>query len=118
MKNKDKEEMLFSSASLEDLIKMKIENELNEELAKSNVKPSRKVYTDIKDVPQYLIFSAKATYKLFNRRNKTETFINGLQAEALIGTEHAVREKVYAGKLSAFATDEAYVKFEKACETV
>jgi superfamily II RNA helicase len=118
MENKDTEEMLFSNASLEDLIKMKIENELNEELTKLNTKPSYKVYTDIKDVPRELIFSAKATYKLFNRRNKTETFINGLQAEALIGTEHAIRAKVSTGELSAFATDDAYVKFEKACETV
>jgi superfamily II RNA helicase len=118
MKNKDTEEMLLTNSSLEDLIKMKIETELNEEIAKSTAKPTRKVYTDIKDVPRELIFSPKATYKLFNRRNKTETFINGVQAEALIGTAHAIREKVSQGLMSAFATDDAYVKFEKACETV
>ncbi len=118
MKNKDKEEMLLSGASLEDLIKMKIENELNEELAKSHKRLEKKTYTDLSEVPKHLIFSAKSTWRLFNRRNKTETFINGIQAEALIGVEHAVREKVTQGTLSAFATDEAYVKFERAQEIV
>ena len=118
MKNKDKEEMLFSGASLEDLIKMKIENELNEELAKSHKKLEKKVYVELSEVPKELIFSTKSTWRLFNRRNKTETFINGIQAEALIGLEHSVREKISQGLLGAFATDEAYVKFERAQEIV
>lgn len=106
--------MLFSSASLEDLIKMKIEDELREEMERAKQKPEKRTYTDISQVPKALIFSTQSTYKLFNRNNKTETYINGLQAEALIGTQHAVREKVAQGLLGAFATDDAYVKFEKA----
>ena len=113
IKNINSEEMLLNSASLEDLIRMKIENELNEELEKSKIKPEKKTYNDIAEVPKELIFSVNATYKLFNRRTKCETYINGIQAEALIGLQHCVREKMLQGCLGAFATDDAYVKFER-----
>jgi hypothetical protein len=114
MKNKDTEQMLLNNASLEDLIKMKIENELNEEFRRSRENPERKTYTDISQVPKSLIFSAHATYRLFNRKNKTETFINGIQAEGLIGVQQEIREKLAQGLLNAFVTDDAYVKFESA----
>ncbi|MDR1168824.1 MAG: hypothetical protein LBK53_08075 [Heliobacteriaceae bacterium] len=112
MKNKDTEQMLLTGASLEDLIKMKMENELDEELEKAKQQPEKRVYTDISEVPCGLIFSAKATYKLFNRKNKTNTFINGIQAEALIGIQHALRQKISQGLLDAFVADDVYVKFE------
>ncbi len=114
MKNKDTEEMLLNNASLEELIRIKIENELDEEFRRSKEKPVKKTYTDIAQVPTELIFSANSTYRLFNRRNKTETFINGIQAEALIGLQHEVRQKISSGQLNAFVTDDAYVKFERA----
>jgi len=112
-KNNDVEEMLLSNASLEDLIKMKIENELREELERSKQKPEKRTYTDISEVPHDLIFSKYATYRVFNKNTKCETFINGIQAEALIGVQHAVREKVSQGLLNAFATEDTYVKFER-----
>ena len=45
--------------------------------------------------------------------NKTETYINGMQAEAMIGLQSSVREKVKNGQMDAFSTDGAYVKFEQ-----
>lgn len=113
MKNKDKEEMLLTGASLEELIKMKIEKEFMEDLKRSKQKPKKKVYTDIKKVPQNKIFSKEAVYKYFNRNTKCETNINGIQAEALIGVENQIREKMLKGELSAFTTDDAYIKFER-----
>jgi len=112
-KNNDVEEMLLSNASLEDLIKIKIENELRDELERSKQKPKKRTYTDISEVPHDLIFSKHATYRVFNRNTKCETFVNGIQAEALIGVQHTVREKVSQGLLNAFATEDAYVKFER-----
>ena len=53
-------------------------------------------------------------FKLYNRLNKTETYINGTQADAMIGIQHGIREKILDGTLTAFSTDDAYVKFEKA----
>lgn len=114
MKNDDAEELLLKNASLEDLIKMKIEKEFMEDLKKSQDEPKAKVYTEIKDLPREKIFSKDSVFRCFNRNSKCETFINGIQAEALIGIQNSIREKILKGELSAFTTDDAYVKFEKA----
>lgn len=117
-KSQNIEEMLLTGASLDDLIRMKIEAEFKSEIEnaqKEKISNNKKIYTEIKDVPKELIFSKLAIYKLFNRTTKQETFINGVQAEALIGLQNNVREKFLNGEMSAFSTDEAYVKFEKVC---
>lgn len=110
----DLEQRLLSHASLDELIKMKMEEELNNELKKAKEKPQRQIITDISKVPTDLIFSKKSVYRIFNRTNKIETFINGLQAEALLGVQNAMREKIKTGQMDAFSTDTAYVKFEQA----
>lgn len=114
MKQNDAEQMLLNNASLDDLIKMKIEKEFMADLQKAKEKPQKKVYTDIKDLPKEKIFSKQSVFKLFNRNNGCETYVNGVQAEALIGIQNNIREKMLKGELSAFTTDDAYVKFEKA----
>lgn len=114
MKNNDAEHMLLNNASLDDLIKMKIEKEFMADLEKSKEKPQKKVYTNIKDVPREMIFSKNSVYRYFNRSTKCESFINGIQAEGLIGLQNNVRQSLLKGELSAFTTDDAYVKFEKA----
>lgn len=120
MKEKDQniEEMLLSNTSLDDLIRMKIEAEFNDEMKKAkdlNAKKEKKIYTKIADVPQQYIFSKHAVYKFYNRNTKQETFINGIQAEALLGIQHNMRQKILAGELSTFSTDDAYIKFENVC---
>lgn len=107
------EQRLLSQASLDELIKIKMEEELKVELEKAKEKPRKKIVTDISKVPSELIFSKEAVYRLFNRNNKTETYINGIQAEAMLGHQNNVREKVKSGQMDAFSTDNAYVKFEK-----
>lgn len=114
MKQNDAEQMLLNNASLDDLIKMKIEKEFMADLEKSKQKPQKKVYTEIKELPREMIFSKNAIYRYFNRNTKCESFINGIQAEALIGLQNNVRQSMMKGQLSAFTTDDAYVKFEKA----
>ena len=114
MKNNEAEERLLNNASIEDLIKMKIEREFMEDLKKSKQKVLPKTYTDIKDVPQDQIFSKCSVFRYFNRNTKCETFVNGIQADALIGIQNNVREKMLKGQLDAFTTESAYVKFEKA----
>lgn len=114
MKQNDVEQMLLNNASLDDLIKMKIEKEFMADLEKSKQKTQKKIYTNIKDLPKGKIFSKEAVYKCFNRNTKCESFINGIQAESLIGIQNGIREKMLKGELSAFTTDDAYIKFEKA----
>lgn len=113
MKKDEVEQMLLNNASLEDLIKMKIEKEFMNDMKKS-APQVKKVIADIKDVPSDRIFSKESVFRYYNRNSKCKTFINGVQAEALIGVQNQVRERILRGELDAFATDDAYIKFEKA----
>lgn len=107
------EQRLLSHASLDELIKIKMEEELKEEFQKAKVIPQKKVITDISEVPSGMVFSRQTVFKMFNRANKTETYLNGLQAEALLGLQNVIREKMKLGQMDAFSTEGAYVKFEK-----
>lgn len=107
------EQRLLGNASLDELIKMKMEEELQEEFKKSKEKIEKQIITDISNVPTELIFSKQAVYKVFNRMTKTETYINGLQAEGMLGLQTSIREKIKSGQMDAFSTNNAYVKFEK-----
>ncbi len=109
---KDIEQRLLSHASLDELIKMKMEEELKVEFDKSKENFQKTIITEISKVPTDLIFSKKAVYKMFNRINKSETYLNGMQAEAMIGLQNNIRDKVKSGQMDAFSTDSAYVKFE------
>lgn len=109
----DIEQRLLGNASLDELIKMKMEEELHAEFKKSKEKIEKQIITDISKVPAELIFSKQAVYKVFNRINKTETYINGVQAEGMLGLQTAIREKVKSGQMDAFSTDSVYIKFEK-----
>lgn len=120
MKNKDEdiEEMLLSQSSLDDLIKMKIEAEFKDEMQRAKELEAQRqprVYTKISEAPKEYIFSKYAVYKFYNRRTKLETYINGLQAEALLGLQNNIRNKILNGEMSTFSTDDAYIKFEKVC---
>lgn len=114
MKNNDAEEMLLNNASLDELIKMRIEKEFMEDLKKAKEKTKKVEYTDIKDVPKDKIFSRNSVFRCFNRNTKSETFINGIQADAYIGIQDIIRKKMLQGELNAFTTDDCYIKFEKA----
>lgn len=109
---KDMEKLLLNKHSLDDLIKMQIEEEFytkQETTTKKN-----KIITDITQLKPNQIFNKSSVFKFFNRKNKTETFIDGVQAEAIIGSETEIKEKFMDGSLSAFATDDAFIKFERA----
>jgi len=108
------DEELLLGKSIDELIKMKIEQEFMTELQNSKEKPKKKIITDIKNMPKEKIFSKESVFKCFNRETKCESCINGIQAEAMIGTQNNIRQKMLNGELSAFTTENAYVKFEKA----
>ncbi|HNW26656.1 MAG TPA: hypothetical protein PLG15_00140 [Candidatus Gastranaerophilaceae bacterium] len=114
MKKEEKEieQKLLSEVSLDELIKKKMEEEIKHEFEISKQKPQKNLITDITKVPPHLIFSKAAIYKIFNRLNKTQTFINGIQAEAMLGLQNSLRDKIRLGQIDAFSTQDAYVKFE------
>ncbi len=114
MKNQDTnaEQILLANTSLDDLIKKKIESEYVEEIEKAKAKKVTRHITDIKQVPPKLIFSANSVFKVYNRKSKTESCINGVQAEALLGLQANVRDSIARGSMSSFANGDVYVKFE------
>ena len=114
MKNSEDniEGRLLKGASLDKLIKMKMEEALKQELEKARKAPKIKKITDIESVPTDMIFSKEAVYKLFNKVSKIETFINGIQAEALLGLQSAMRSKIKQKEADAFSTSDSFVKFE------
>lgn len=110
--NKSIEEKLLSQSSLDDLIKLKMEEELRQEILSAKAVKKKTKLTEILKVPQHLIFSKESVFRLFNKITKIETFINGVQAEALLGLQNLIRERVQKGEMDAFSTDNCYVKFE------
>lgn len=109
---KDLEQRLLNQTSLDELIKRKMEEEIQLEIKNSQKTLKKEIIKDITKVPTHLIFSKSAIYKMFNRLNKSETYLNGLQAEAMIGLQNIIREKIKSGEMDAFSTDGAYIKFE------
>ena len=106
------EQRLLKQKSIDELIKMKMEEEIQAEFTKAQEIKQKKIIKDIADVPKELIFSKIAVYKVFNRMSKTESYINGLQAESMLGLQNNLRAKIKAGEMDAFSTDNAYIKFE------
>lgn len=118
MKNKKNEfeERLLSNASLDELIKIKMDQELSKEIEASQKKVKKQIIKNIKDVPKDKIFSKETVYKIFNRKTRSESYINGIQAESLIGLQNSVRENIRKGLMDAFSTDSALIRFEY-CKT-
>ena len=110
---KEMEQVLLNNTSLDELIKMKIEEEFKSNTTKQKQKNVSKVVYDLKDVPKDLIFGKNSIFRVYNRLNKTESLVNGVQADAMIGIQMGIREKFLTGELTAFSIDDAYVKFEK-----
>src|SRR5574344_1925691 len=110
---KDIDEILLTSTSIDEIIKSKMEEEIKNAQIEKNKKLSDKIITDIKLVPQNLIFAKCSIFKVFNRENRTISFVNGIQAEAMIGMQKSLYEKVKQGLIKTFTTEKEYIQFEK-----
>lgn len=107
------EEILMNNKSIDELIKMKMQEEMKNAFNSRVGNNSKTLITDMKDVPVDKIFTKKSTFKVFNKETKVETLINGLQAEALIGMQNDVREKFKRKEIDIFSTDNLFVKFDR-----
>ncbi len=114
MKNKKQiiEDALLSGKSIDELIKIKMKEEIKTAFKKVATKFEKKKIYNIKDVPKSSLFSKKTVFKKFNKQNNTISFINGIQAEALLGLDILSREKLLKGEIEVFSTENAFVKFE------
>ncbi len=111
MKNdKEIEELLLNDENYEKLLKKRTEMEFKQVL--ENHEPKDVVITDIRKVPKDKLFSAKATYSVINKSNKTESFINGIQAESYLVSLND-REKLLEGIIDSFVYEDYFIKFYK-----
>lgn len=107
------DDAIFANSSVDDLMIKKLNIEAQKELeAASNPNSLQPVsVVEFSKLPAKFIFSKFACYKVFNRKNKTENFINGIQAESFLGTSKNLRFKLINREISSFATDDVFVRF-------
>ena len=101
------EDKLLNNEIVEKAIKQALEDEIKEAQKPKDIK----VITNFKDVPQELIFSTNTTYKCFNRKTATQTYINGKQARSLIGLAVDIKNSMFNKYADSFNKDQYYVKF-------
>jgi len=109
--NKDKEEMLLTGKSLDELIAIKIEEDYKNMLKEAQKPLKATQITDVKKLKPEVIFSKKAVFKTFNKTTKTESFITGLQAEGMLGLQNDTRQALCSGKIKSFISGDTYVEF-------
>ena len=110
--NKDIEQILLNGKNYEKMVKAKIENDFKLALSEK-ITSKGKYITDIKSVPMDKIFTKYATYEVINKKSKTRSFINGLQAEGYLGNKISEREKLLSGQTDSFVNEDNFVKFIK-----
>lgn len=106
------EEVLLKNKSIDELIRIKMQEELKNAFNKRVGRQSKILIKNIKDVPVEKIFTKKSVFRVFNKETQVETLINGLQAEALLGMQNDIREKFKRKETDIFSTDTLFVKFE------
>lgn len=112
MKNsKEIEEKLLSDNSLNDLINKKLEEEVLKEMEESKQPKELIVIEDFSQVPEKKVFSKQTIYKVFNRKHKTENYLNGIQTDGLIGIRKDIRNNLLAKNTDNFSVNDYYVKF-------
>lgn len=113
-KNNDIEEILLTDMPLNELIKKKISQEMDEEIKKSKIKSQKSLIVVFSDLPQDKTFAKSTVYTVFNRKTRQESFVNGLQVESILGTDFNTLNKLKSKETDCFLTDDYYVKFHSA----
>ncbi len=101
----------LKDADIEQLIEKKIENEIQCEIDEANREKETLIIKDFNDVPKVKIFDRNVTYKVFNRKTKKESYINGVQAESFLGLNHSIRDDLENKHIDNFTANEYYVRF-------
>lgn len=109
--DKNIEQILLNDEKYEKFIKDKTEQDFNK-IIKDACTKNKSVITDIKLVPQDKLFSKQATYYVINKKSKTTSYINGMQAESFL-VDNYERDKFLSGKTDAFIYQDCYIKFYK-----
>lgn len=116
--NTDKEQMLLTGKSLDELINLKIQQEYEESRKKAQESKQIKKFTQINETPQNLIFSKNAVFKVFNKKTAAESLINGIQAEGLLGLQEQTKNALLQGKIKTFISGDLFVEFDYAQNSI
>lgn len=115
--DKQIEDMLLNNVSADDILQKKLTEEVEAEIFESKKiekkSKEKKYLQDFNKVPEGKIFSKSCYYKLFNRINKREFLIDGVQVENFIGLNDMLYEKVRSKAFKAFYIDDLYIKFDR-----
>ena len=116
MTNKDNVDNIIrsSSPSFDELMMQKFAQEAKTEIEEQKNKKDNEIIEDFKLLPKEYIFSIKSVYKLFNRINKTQSFINGLQFESYVASNSTLKKKLLDKKIDCFANEQYYISFYNA----
>lgn len=115
MKNLDQiDKILTSNVDWDLLLQEKMSKNADEEkkIAKNNAEIV--IINKINDVPKKFILSKNASFKVFSKNSKEESFVNGIQADSLLGLENHLRQKLLNGEIASFSTDTHFVTFQMA----
>lgn len=101
----------LKNSDIDKLLEQKIENEIKQEIEEAAKVKEIKYIKEFSGIPREKIFSNAATYKIFNRKTKKESFINGSQAESLVGLNPVLRNDLESASVDNFTVNEYYVRF-------
>lgn len=107
--NSDMEKMLLTGKSIDELINMKIQEDYK--TIREMPQPKVQKVEDITKLTPDVIFSKKAVFKVFNKITRTESLVNGIQAESMLGLQENVRTSLLSGQIRAFIAGDSYVEF-------
>lgn len=110
--DKEIEKILLNDEEYNKFINSKTEHEFIKEVEYNN-SVSGKSIDDITKVPKEKLFSRNTIYIVMNRKSRTKSYINGIQAEGFLGTQNIQRENFLSGKAASFVSGDNYVKFYK-----
>lgn len=110
--NREIERILLNESTYGEFVKNKTEKDFVNEITISDNKRQTEI-TDFKLVPKDKLFSKDALFFVINKKSKTKSYINGLQAEGFLGGNNFARNKLLSGESDSFVAEDYFVKFKK-----
>ena len=94
------------------LIEKNLKEKIKEEMKAAKERPeNEKKELKFENMTEKELFSQRALWKVFNRRNYTNSIINGFQAEAFLGGNDNLRAEILNHKTDCFLANHLYIEF-------
>ena len=101
------EEKLLNSTSVEKAIKEVIADEIAEAKKPKVITE----ITEITEVPKGQVLGIHSAFTVFNRVNKTESALNGIQVDSLLGLNQARRKQLENAQVSELTIGDYHITF-------